>query len=166
MTARVSAHGATRRAVPADAEALVALRVLLMRAMGEPDADEPGWQDSARSWFARELAGDEAVAFVVDAPGTPGGVTSSVVACALVTLHHDAPSARNPHGTTAHLTNVCTVESARGRGYARACVDAALDWARAAGADSVSLHATPDGERLYRSLGFDDTRYTELRLRW
>ena len=32
--------------------------------------------------------------------------------------------------------------------------------------DSVSLHATADGESLYRALGFVDTTYTELRLRW
>ncbi|CPU65494.1 Uncharacterised protein [Mycobacteroides abscessus] len=30
----------------------------------------------------------------------------------------------------------------------------------------MSLHATPEGEPLYRSLGFVDTTYTELRLRW
>ena len=52
------------------------------------------------------------------------------------------------------------------RRVARACVVAALDWARESGADSVSLHATADGESLYRGLGFVDTTYTELRLRW
>jgi len=148
-----------RRARPADAAALVGLRVELMRAMGEDGAEEPVWQDRALDWFRDALAGDDAAAFVVDEGGR-------VVAGALVTIGRGAPSARNPHGLAAHLSNVCTLPTARGRGHARACVEAAIGWARAAGVDSVALHATPDGEDLYRSLGFTDTTYTELRLRW
>ncbi|MGM7421353.1 MULTISPECIES: GNAT family N-acetyltransferase [unclassified Cellulosimicrobium] len=159
MTAAREHRVPVRRAVPRDADDLVALRVHLMRAMGESDAEDGAWQRRAREWFARRLGSEDVVAFVVDAP-------DQVAACALVELHRSVPSARNPHGTTAHVSNVCTVPGARGQGYARACVVAALDWARANGADSVSLHATPDGESLYRGLGFVDTTYTELRLRW
>jgi GNAT superfamily N-acetyltransferase len=148
-----------RRAVPRDAADLVSLRVHLMRAMGEPGAEDPTWQERAREWFAAGLATADVAAFVVDAPGR-------LAACALVELHRSVPSARNPRGTTAHLSNVCTHPADRGRGFGRACVGAALDWAREAGTDSVSLHATPEGEPLYRSLGFVDTTYTELRLRW
>jgi GNAT superfamily N-acetyltransferase len=148
-----------RRARPADAPALVGLRVELMRAMGEADADGPAWQDRALTWFRDALADDDAAAFVVDEDGV-------VVAGALVTLGRGAPSARNPRGLTAHLSNVCTLPPARGRGHGRACVEAAIAWAREADVDSVSLHATPDGEELYRSLGFVDATYTELRLRW
>ncbi|MCB7137801.1 GNAT family N-acetyltransferase [Cellulosimicrobium marinum] len=151
-------HG-VRRARPADASALVGLRVELMRAMGEDGAEDRGWQDRALTWFRDALAGDDAAAFVVDDGG-------AVVTGALVTLGRGAPSARNPRGVTAHLSNVCTLPPARGRGHARACVVAAVDWARGAGADSVALHATPAGEGLYRALGFTDTTYTELRLRW
>ncbi len=148
-----------RRAGPEDASGLVALRVELMRAMGEDDADAPQWQERAHGWFRRALGSEDAAAFVVDGDGGP-------VAGTLVTLHHGAPSARNPRGLTAHVTNVCTLPQARGRGLARACVEAAVGWARAQGVDSVALHTTPDGEALYRSLGFTDTTYTELRLRW
>ncbi|OLT50552.1 GNAT family N-acetyltransferase [Cellulosimicrobium sp. CUA-896] len=150
---------AVRRAGPDDAPGLVALRVELMRAMGEDGADAPEWQDRALAWFRAALAGGDAAAFVVD--GDDG-----VVAGALGTLHRGAPSARNPRGLTAHVTNVCTLPGARGQGLARACVEAAIGWSRAAGVDSVALHTTPDGEGLYRSLGFTDTTYTELRLRW
>jgi ribosomal protein S18 acetylase RimI-like enzyme len=155
----VQHDGVVRRALPADAPALVALRVELMRAMGEAGADASEWQDGALAWFRAALAGDDAAAFVVDDDG-------EVVAGALVTLGRGAPSARNPRGLTAHVTNVCTLPHARGRGLARACLEAAISWSRAARVDSVSLHATPDGEGLYRSLGFTDTTYTELRLRW
>ena len=148
-----------RRALPADAGALVALRVELMRAMGEADAEAPEWQHRALDWFRTALATDDTAAFVVDDDG-------EVVAGALVTLSRGAPSARNHRGLTAHVTNVCTLPHARGRGLGRACVEAAIRWSRAARVDSVSLHTTPDGEGLYRSLGFTDTTYTELRLRW
>lgn len=148
-----------RRARPGDAPALVALRVELMRAMGEPGAEAPEWQERALAWFRAALSGEDAAAFVVDDDG-------EVVAGALVTLSRGAPSARNARGLTAHVTNVCTLPRARGRGLARTCVEAAVGWARTARADSVALHTTPEGERLYRSLGFTDTTYTELRLRW
>nr|WP_241744291.1 GNAT family N-acetyltransferase [Cellulosimicrobium arenosum] len=127
--------------------------------MGEEDVHDPAWQERALAWFDSALDGDVAAAFLVDDG-------DQVVAGALMTIGRGAPSARNPHGTTAHLSNVCTLPRARGRGLARACVEAAIAWARDADVDSVSLHATPEGEALYRSLGFADTTYTELRLRW
>ncbi|MBD5788075.1 GNAT family N-acetyltransferase [Cellulosimicrobium terreum] len=153
-----------RRARPRDAAALVALRVELMHAMDEADAEDPAWQERAVEWFEGALATDDAAAFVIDDDGDDD--ERCVVAGALVTIGRGAPSARNPGGTTAHLSNVCTLARARGRGLGRACVEAAIEWARAADVDSVALHATPDAEALYRSLGFTDTTYTELRLRW
>ena len=51
----------------------------------------------------------------------------------------------------------------RRRGHARAVFEALLDWLREHGVHNVELHATPEGEPLYRSYGFDDPRYPQLR---
>ena len=56
--------------------------------------------------------------------------------------------------STGEVVNVVTRAEARGRGHARACVTAVLAWMDDAGVARVSLAATPDGEPLYRSLGF------------
>jgi hypothetical protein len=42
---------------------------------------------------------------------------------------------------------------------------ALLAWCEERGAKTIELHATPTGEPLYRSLGFDDTGPPALRRR-
>lgn len=42
------------------------------------------------------------------------------------------------------------------RGHSRATVTALLGWLRGTGIRIVDLHATPDAEPLYRSLGFTE----------
>ena len=51
-------------------------------------------------------------------------------------------------------TNAPTDPRYRGRGYARETTVALLDWFAAQGVTRVDLHATPEAEHLYRSLGF------------
>ena len=40
------------------------------------------------------------------------------------------------------------------RGYARACMEALVDWFREVGAGYIHLTASPDAESLYASMGF------------
>jgi ribosomal protein S18 acetylase RimI-like enzyme len=61
-------------------------------------------------------------------------------------------------GDTAQIEDVGTLESHRGRGYARAVVQRAADEARAAGAELVFLVADDEDwpKELYRKLGYDE----------
>jgi GNAT superfamily N-acetyltransferase len=52
------------------------------------------------------------------------------------------------------VVNVYTEPAWRGRGVARALMEALMDWATAAGFDRVVLHASDAGRPLYLSLGF------------
>ena len=61
------------------------------------------------------------------------------------------------------MSSVFVVPEHRGRGLARAVVSAGLSWLDEMGAEVVDLHATPDAERLYRSLGFSEARSLALR---
>jgi GNAT superfamily N-acetyltransferase len=54
----------------------------------------------------------------------------------------------------------------RRRGYGRATLAALLGWLRSTGITTVDLHATPDGEPLYRSLGFTEPTDRALTLRF
>lgn len=71
-------------------------------------------------------------------------------------------------GATAQIEDVSTREEQRGRGYARATVQAAAAAAREAGCDLVFLVADEDDwpKELYRKLGFDPlgTLYDFLKL--
>jgi ribosomal protein S18 acetylase RimI-like enzyme len=65
----------------------------------------------------------------------------------------------------AHLFNVSTMPAWRGRGYARACVDAVVTWVREeTTAGTVGLSATAEGSGIYRALGFTEPRYPAMRL--
>jgi ribosomal protein S18 acetylase RimI-like enzyme len=66
------------------------------------------------------------------------------------------------------VEEVATLEEWRGRGFARSVVLAAVDAARAAGADCTWLYADEDDwpKELYRKLGFDSVGRTITWTRW
>ncbi|QKW21368.1 GNAT family N-acetyltransferase [Kitasatospora sp. NA04385] len=142
-----------RPAVPADAEELVELRTLMFEAMhGEA---RPGpWQRTAADLLVRRLAEPERTlqAYVVDDPERPG----RLLGCAVGTLERRLPAPGHPDGLFGFVFGICTRPERRGRGHARACTEALLAWFDARGATRVDLHATEDGQALYRSLGFQE----------
>ncbi|HET7106814.1 MAG TPA: GNAT family N-acetyltransferase [Candidatus Acidoferrum sp.] len=62
----------------------------------------------------------------------------------------------------AWILNMYTEPEARRRGIAKQLLQTILDWSRANGFRSVSLHASTAGRPLYESLGFQPTN--EMRL--
>lgn len=63
----------------------------------------------------------------------------------------------------AYILNVYIAPAHRRRGAARMLTTEMLDWCRAQGIKRVALHASTDGEPLYKSLGFERT--TEMVLK-
>jgi ribosomal protein S18 acetylase RimI-like enzyme len=158
----VTSHHEVRRAKPDDADALVRLRVLMLSAMGvDTGPEDAPWREQSRRWFAERLAAtDSFAAFVVDDP------EAGVVAGAAGICNQHAPSPKDATTTRGHLFNVSTEPAFRRRGYARACVLALIEWYRdETPVGQVELHATPDGDALYRALGFVQATYPGQRLR-
>ncbi|QPP10103.1 GNAT family N-acetyltransferase [Streptomyces bathyalis] len=147
----------TRMASPDDAPELVRLRRLMF--LGMHGRDEPGpWERDAermaRRQLDRELSGGEWLgAFVVDGdrPGPP-----HLAACAVGRIEERLPAPRHPAGRFGFVFSVCTDERYRGRGYARATTEALLEWFAERDVTRVDLHASPDAEPLYRSMGFSE----------
>ncbi|MER5635864.1 GNAT family N-acetyltransferase [Kitasatospora sp. NPDC002227] len=149
-----------RLATPDDAPELVRLRALMFAAMAVADGREPEPEGPAE-WHAvaeRELRGRLAAApvtmpaFVVDDPGRPGRLAS----CAVGTLERRLPAPGHPDGLFGFVFNISTDPGHRRHGYARACTEALLAWFDAHRATRIDLHATTDGQDLYRSLGFHE----------
>jgi ribosomal protein S18 acetylase RimI-like enzyme len=146
-------------AVPEDAPEIVRLRRLMF--LGMDGRDEPGpWERDAELMARRLLRREEGAeggggmgAFVVDGdePGPP-----HLAACAVGTAEERLPAPKHPAGRFGFIFNVCTDERYRGRGCARATTEALLEWFGARGVTRVDLHASPDAERLYRSMGFTE----------
>ena len=64
----------------------------------------------------------------------------------------------------AYILNVYTEPEYRGRGIARRILTAIVEWCRAQGFRSISLHASVLGQPLYASMGFEPTNEMRLKL--
>jgi GNAT superfamily N-acetyltransferase len=75
------------------------------------------------------------------------------------------PGPGNVRGRYGYVQSMVTDPAHRRRGLARAIFAALLDWFRAEGITAIDLHASVEGERLYRSFGFREGETVELRWR-
>lgn len=150
-----------RRAVVADVDALVRLRAQMLEAMDIPTGGPTApWRAAAAVWFSEQLTRtDRFAAYVVDDP------RSGVVSTAIGMCDEHAPGPGNESGLKGYVFNVSTDPGHRRHGYARACLEALLEWFRAeTSVLVVDLYATAYGSDLYTTLGFAVPRYPALRL--
>ena len=71
---------------------------------------------------------------------------------------------QKPQSRRAYILNIYTEPDYRGRGIARQIMTAIVDWCRAEGLESVSLHSSSMGRPLYESMGFEQTNEMRLKL--
>jgi GNAT superfamily N-acetyltransferase len=142
-----------------DADEIIRLAGLMYEAMGV-DASGQGWRQRAADQLRHRL-GDDVMVAVVDDPTRSGRLVATGAGVIAVRL----PGPRNPSARVGHVQWVCTDFGWRRRGLARAVTITLLDWFAARQVPSVELHATPDGESLYRALGFEQGWYPGLRIR-
>ena len=150
-----------RVARPEDATAFLALRALMFEAMGTPAASvaDPRWRAEGHRWF-RESVDRPSVRIVV------AEVDARVVSCAAGEVGTLAPGPSVPNGSVGLLFNVATLPAYRGRGLARECTDAVLDWFRDdTDVTRVDLFATPEGSGIYRARGFLEVPQPAMRWR-
>jgi ribosomal protein S18 acetylase RimI-like enzyme len=139
--------GTLRRAEVRDADALVRLRALMHRAMGD-DPDLPGWSEACRAALVRRLAQPEVfAAFVVEVDG-------AVVSGGVGWLEEHLPSPRQLDGRRGHIASMSTDPAHRRAGHGRAVLEGLLGWFAEQGIGRIDLRATPDGLRLYEAAGF------------
>lgn len=138
-----------RRVGPADVEAWARLRVAFMLEDGliEPDV-APALEASVAVWLRERLDAASFGAFVAVEDGRmvgSGGISL-----------YDNPPGPGPTTREAYVMSMFTEPDARGRGVARAVLDALLDFARqAGGVGRVWLRATEMGRPLYLRAGFE-----------
>jgi GNAT superfamily N-acetyltransferase len=130
-----------------DAPEVVRLAGLMYEAMGLMVDD--AWAEAAVSSFQARLD-DDVAAFVVDDPTTPGQLSAS--GCGVVSTR--LPSPANPEGRVGYIMWMATDPAFRRQGHGAGIVNALVDWFRSHGVAMVELHATAEGESVYRRAGF------------
>jgi len=150
---------ALRRATLDDAVTIARHRRLMFRDIGYHDEallDE--MMEKFLPWLKARIASGDYLAWLAV---TTGDV---VVAGAGLWLMDWPAHMVGLSGLRGNILNVYTEPEFRRRGLARWLVEAALYWCEANKIDYVILHASPDGRRLYESLGFQPGNEMRIKL--
>ncbi|WP_433331699.1 GNAT family N-acetyltransferase [Spirillospora sp. CA-294931] len=141
-----------RRAEETDVPELVRLRSLLFETLRGDFFNPPGndiWRENLTTSLKQDLTKENARILVVDAE-------VGLAACAVGTYEVWLPSPSRPNGRMGSIIGVVTDPSHRRQGHSRALMQALQTWFRENDVRRVDLHASPESEGLYRSLGFTD----------
>jgi GNAT superfamily N-acetyltransferase len=113
-----------------------------------PDGFVPDWRERLTAHFAAGIR-DGSQGWFVAAAGSLSVGSAAAFLARSVTVE-----IQYLRGAT--IAGVYVVPEHRRAGLARELVTRAIQWARECGCRAVRLQASPLGERLYRSLGFED----------
>lgn len=150
---------AVRPARVSDSSEVVRLAAAMYEAMGL-DASGSAWRQAAAEQLRARL-GDDVMVFVADDPATPGRLAATGAGSIATRL----PGPLHPRASFGYIQWVSTDPAWRRRGLAGAITAALLGWFAARGVEAVELHATAQGEPVYRALGFAPGPHPALRLR-
>jgi GNAT superfamily N-acetyltransferase len=145
-----------RLATPEDVLLLATHRVAMFRDMGRitPQMEQPLFESCA-SYLATALASGEYVGWVAHLAALPQSAIGGAGIQLRPLLPRPDPTGQFLlRGLEGLILNVYVDEAYRRQGVARRLMETLIRWAPGAGIVRLVLHASPDGRRLYESLGF------------
>ena len=149
---------AVRRASTDDINILVAHRRAMFLDMGYRDETAlDSMAAKCHTWLLARMNRGEYLAWLAIAPD------GSIVAGTGLWLM-DWPPHMIGTGPRGNILNVYTAVEFRRRGLAGELMKAAMQWCRSNGVDIVVLHASPEGRRLYESMGFVESNEMRIKL--
>ena len=149
-----------RRASFADLEALVQLRLELLREVDDiqDDTDTAAIAQATRKYLVDKMPQGEFLAWVAE-------VENQIVATSGLVFFTRPPYNGNSSGLEAYVMNVYTVPIWRGQGIATALLREIISFVKETEAKRIWLHASKDGKPLYEKLGFVSTT-KEMEIVW
>jgi GNAT superfamily N-acetyltransferase len=145
-----------RLATPADFLVLATQRVAMFRDMRRttPEIEQP-LLESCAGYLAKALASGEYVGWVAHLTAPPYSVIGGAGVQFRPLLPRTDPTGQFLLlGREGLVLNVYVDEAHRRQGVARRLMETLIGWAPRVGIVRLVLHSSPDGRRLYESLGF------------
>jgi GNAT superfamily N-acetyltransferase len=115
------------------------------------------FESASRTYFESALRADRYYGIFAEVDG-------EVIAGGGIVIVDWPGSPLNFNPKRAWILNVYVEPRKRRRGFARLIVGSLIDWCRRNGFQSVALHASEHGRRLYENLGFRSTNEMRLAL--
>ena len=145
-------------ATPADLDTILFHRREMFREMGGEYARHlDAYEAASRGYFEHALRDGSYYGLLYEADG-------EIVAGGGVLMAPWPGSPLNFDTRRAWILNIYVQPSHRRQGLARAITAALIDWCRQNGFQSVALHASEQGRKLYTDLGFQSSNEMRLKL--
>lgn len=149
-----------RRATLDDVDVLVAFRLKFLadRAGSTRAPDEERITENLRDYFREAMPRGAFLAWLAERDG-------AVVATSGMVIWQIPPNNSVVTGRQGYVLNMYTVPGARRQGICTALLEKMIEEARALGLTRVHLHASREGEGIYRRRGFVEPSDVELLLK-
>lgn len=151
-----------RRATPADAVVLAALRYEFRSAIGEAIESPEEFVARCEGWMRDRLSNDELwLAWIAETRDEGGSLAIGAVWLQLI---EKVPNPVIEKETHAYITNLFVLESGRGNGAGSSLLEAAIAECEARDVDTIVLWPTPRSRSLYHRHGFSTTNEVMARV--
>jgi ribosomal protein S18 acetylase RimI-like enzyme len=132
-----------------DIDKVVSLRLALFKELGEVNSPQEVnlVETSTREYLQKALLNNEFISYFVEKNGEPLSIIGMV-------LFKRPPYLENLQGIEAYILNMYTVPEYRGNGLAKRLLEYCIDECKKSGVKRIWLHASKDGEHLYKKVGF------------
>ena len=149
-----------RLATPQDVQQLVELRILMqVEVNGLTNLDvSTSYLDKVIDYF-EAVVGTDKYTSVIALDG------EYIIAAVGVCFYEKPPSISGGSGVVGYVTNVYTREDYRKRGVATQLMKDLNELARKKRIDKLHLGATEDGINLYKSIGYQESKFVHLELK-
>lgn len=138
-----------KKAASADIETIIEYRIIfLQEAQGIPGKElELSLRKSLRQYFTKSLENDSFVFWIAEYENKSIGFSGMVI-------REQPGNFEFPNGKTAYILNMFTPKEYRNNGIGTLLFQKLIDEAKQRNLDRIDLHATLDGEPIYRRFGF------------
>jgi GNAT superfamily N-acetyltransferase len=138
-----------RKASVNDVETLIEYRILFLKeTYGAPPPEKESYlRKTLMEYFTRSFKNYSFISWIAEYENKPVGFSGLVI--------RDQPgNFEVPNGKTGYILNMFTLKDFRKNGICKLLFQKLIDESKQLNLDKIELHATNDGELVYRQFGF------------